>query len=164
MVKKKLLDRVDQTNYVTEPNGPATANDVLAAVTAEWMRSRYYHSAADSIPRTPADVARWWPTLQERPCEITERAQKMAKKDGSGVFWKTPYIDRIKFTLEKFLRLDSEFQELIIAAAEEKIFWRGEDRKFFLGVIRENDKMMADQNYKKNVFRSMRSALIRRLT
>jgi len=51
--------------------------------------------------------------------------------------WAWPYADRLKGNLKKYLQIDVEFQGLIISAAEDGIFWRGEDRNFFNLVIDE---------------------------
>jgi hypothetical protein len=122
-------------------DAPPKVHEVLAGIAAKWLES---HSRSDSrIPRNPDELAHWWVDRQSPPNERFDRPVQQPKLDGSGMYWKTPYIDRIRSTLIKFLSLDSGFQGLIIAAAEDGIFWRGDSMEFFFSVISEREKMRA---------------------
>ena len=57
--------------------------------------------------------------------------------------WDWPYETRVVHLLRTYLSLDVEFQQLIVAASEDNIYWRGDDIKFFMMVISEVDKMRA---------------------
>jgi len=50
----------------------------------------------------------------------------------------------VTFQLEleqKFKTLDKDFQELITAAAEDKIHWRGESKEVFIGIIDNTEEL-----------------------
>ena len=144
-------------------DAPPKVHEVLAGISAKWLES---HSRADSrIPRNADELAHWWVDRQSPPNERFDRPVQQPKLDGSGMYWKTPYIDRIRSTLIKFLSLDPGFQGLIIAAAEDKIFWRGDSREFFLSVIHEHEKMrkVGVEAYRSEALRKLR-AVTGRLT
>ena len=144
---------------------PPKAQDVLIPVASAFLASRMVHHADSRIPRNANELVHWWMDRQSRPSERFDRPVQESKRDGSGLFWRTPYTDRIRHTLIKFLSLDSGFQGLIIAAAEDKIFWRGDSREFFLSVIHEHEKMrkVGVEAYRSEALRKLR-AVTGRLT
>lgn len=137
MAKRSIIE----AREVPEPivSGPPKVEAVLAAVGRLWLGSDYTHRAYSEIPRNPDDLATWWVRHQAPPHAI-DRPTQHTKRDGSGTFWKSPYVERMKYTLTKFLVQDKDFQRLIIAAAEDGIFWRGDAREFFVSVIVESGK------------------------
>ena len=70
--------------------------------------------------------------------------------------WKSPYVDRLRYTLTAFLQLAKDFQGLIISAAEDGIFWRGDTKEFFLAVLGEHDMMKQDPDYRGKAMQKMR--------
>jgi hypothetical protein len=138
---RKITDLRNET--VSDHDAPPKADEVLGRIAVAWLGSRDVHRADQRIPRNPQELAQWWIRMQPPPIEPFDRPQQQTKWDGTGTFWKTPYIDRIRNTLIKFLSLGHEFQGLIIAAAEDGIFWRGDSKAFFIAVISETEKMHA---------------------
>lgn len=91
----------------------------------------------------------WWgESLREKPVNT------------GGMVWIWPYADRVKYLLNIFLKADKKLQELVISAREDKIFWRGDDFEFFVGVIDETEKMREAGivKYKKQAIASMKHA------
>lgn len=129
-------------------DSPPKAEDVLTEIASRWLSSDSARKADPKIPTNHRDLAAWWIKNQSPPHERFDRPTQDSKRDGSGTFWKTPYIDRLRHTLNAFLRLDKEFQGLIISAAEDGIFWRGDSREIFLAMIAEHEKMKNDPKYK----------------
>lgn len=142
---KSILDNRETTQ---KSDRPPEVVDVLAEIASRWLDSNFVHKADPRIPRNPRDLAVWWIKNQSPPHERFDRPTQESKRDGSGAFWKTPYIDRLRYTLNAFLRLDKGFQGLIIAATEDRIFWRAESREIFLAIIAEHEKMKNDPKYK----------------
>lgn len=153
MAKRSIIG----AREVPEPivSGPPKVEDVLTEVGRNWLGSGYVHGAAQDIPRDPYDLASWWVNRQAKSSAF-DRPTQHTKRDGSGTYWKSPYVDRMKYTLTKFLVQDKEFQRLIIAAAEDGIFWRGDSREFFVSVIAESGKTK-QAGYRSEAIAKMRS-------
>jgi len=132
----KKLERGEENNFVTAPPKTITVLETIA----KGLKRKISISDA-RVPRDPYDLAIWWIKMQSRPNEFYDRPKQESKKNGSGYFWKTPYTDRILFNMIRFFNQEKGYQSLIIAAAAEGIFWRNDDRSYFMGLISENDKM-----------------------
>ena len=138
--------------------GPPKVEDILAEIASRWLSSNLVRKADQRIPTNPQDLATWWIKNQSQPHERFDRPRQDSKRDG-GVFWKTPYIDRVAHTLKVFLTLDKGFQGLIIAAAEDGIFWRGDSREFFISLIAEHSEMKNNPGYRQEAIQKMRAYL-----
>jgi len=96
----------------------------------------------------PMDInhaAKWWIHVQEMPRnEKPELIQKRQKSDVDPVeyYWKTPYIDRLIYTLNKYLNLPEQHQEIVVKAIEVDIHWRGEDMKFFQTMLKSMGRLL----------------------
>lgn len=101
-------------------------SDLAAIISAQKVR-------AAVMPPQPEDAARWWLKTQ-KPHQDYEAPFKKNN-------WMWPYADRVTYTLKKFLRLSDEFQRLIVDAAHEGIFWRGDDQGAFTSIVHEALKM-----------------------
>lgn len=125
------------TPHTQQSTRPPLTVDVLTLVAEECLHeSKPRH---ESVPRNAPALARWWIHQQEPPHTFLDRPQSRSKRDG-GNYWVTPYTDRISHALRKFMQLDADFQGWIVAAREDGIFWRGEDRDQFHKVIVETEK------------------------
>jgi len=93
-----------------------------------------------AMPTDGATATGWFLHLVE-PEHRTERPkeQSLRKKDGGTWLW--PYAERIKYLLRKYLMAPLELQQLVVAAREDGIFWRGDDYPDFICVIDETEKM-----------------------
>ena len=78
----------------------------------------------------------WWLKMQE-PHRKHEAPKKMIIRTGNGWFWEWVYAERVKRNLIMFLALDSNYQNLIVSASEDDIFWRGDNRACFTSIINE---------------------------
>ena len=152
---KSILDNREAPQKL---DGPPKVEDVLAEIASRWLSSTFVRKADQRIPTNPQDLATWWIKNQSQPHERFDKPTQQSKRDG-GVFWKTPYIDRVAHTLKVFLTLENGFQGLIIAAAEDGIFWRGDSREFFISLIAEHSKMRNNTNYRQEVLQKLRKYL-----
>jgi len=80
----------------------------------------------------------WFRNLIE-PQRHSERVQQVPTKTGQAWVW--PYGNRVKHLLRDYLRADTKLQDVIKAAREDKIYWRGDTLDFFMTVIDETEKM-----------------------
>lgn len=73
--------------------------------------------------------------------------------------WRWPYEERVLYLLRTYLKCDIEFQQLIVAAREDNIYWHGENMKFFLTVINETEKMrsVGIEKYRKQAKQKMKA-------
>lgn len=153
---KRLTDHREE--YAPIHTGPPKAHDVLANIATEWLGSRLIHKAHPGIPRNANELPAWWMKHQAPPTDLDTPSQH-STRDGSGTVWRVPYIDRVAYTLTRFLRIEKSFQGLIIAAAEDGIFWRGDSQEFFIALIAEHDRMKLTPNYRAGAIQKMRGAV-----
>lgn len=113
----------------------------LAELIRIWKRKA--NRWPDAMPTTPQEAIRWFLNLLEPKDEVFERPKHVPVKTKKGVVLVTryPYVYRVHFAMKRFFIADPDFQRLIINAREDKIFWRGDTREFFLTVIRETLNM-----------------------
>lgn len=136
---------------------PPLLKDVLTEIAQSAINSNY--RLHEMMPGTAQGIAAWWPTQQEQPTRF-DTPTLGNKKSGDGKYWRTPYIDRVGATLRQFFAAPEHFQTLILAAAEDNIFWRGEDIESFGVVIRETEQMrkIGVAEYRKQAMQKMKSA------
>jgi hypothetical protein len=73
----------------------------------------------------------WW-IEHQKPADRTERPRQVLGRSNDDARMVFPYVERLVYTLRKFLRQDTQFQTLILSAWEDGIDWRGEDEWIFL--------------------------------
>lgn len=110
---------------------------VLAAFLDDWRRMNDGEWAYN-LPLDPNEAAAWWINTMQEPCRKWEqsrleqtrprRQDELPKK-----YWVTPYIDRLKYTLKRYLTISHEEQEIVYGCAQDKVFWRGEPVSMFYG-------------------------------
>lgn len=153
------FDDEEQHDQKPQPvSRPPLAVDVLTIVAEEVLQSST--GSHESVPRVAPTLARWWMHQQEPPHPFMDRPQSRSRRDG-GTYWLTPYADRIAHTLREFMRLNADFQGWIVAAREDGIFWRGEDREQFRRLIIETEKFnrLCRDEYVKEAKSQMKIAL-----
>ena len=116
-------------------NGPPQVEPVLADA-LRWAMRR--HRLPSYIPQEPGEVVRWWIGMQEPRDGRFERPQQLpvVGKD-KAVRWYSPYIERVVRNLLHFMQLGEKDQRYIIAAKQDKIYWRGESMKDFYNTVKE---------------------------
>jgi uncharacterized phage protein (TIGR02220 family) len=86
------------------------------------------------MPPVPGVAAKWWIEKMQEKCSdmevLRQVTKKNAKKSGDTV-WSFPYIDRLMYTLRKYLMLSREDQVVIYGCVDDGIHWRGDDIDFF---------------------------------
>lgn len=93
------------------------------------------------MPTQPIEAARWW--IEQQEPGKSDEAPRQVSIPGSDDArrWICPYHNRLVYTLWKFLHQPFADQKLILAAREDKIFWRGDEMKFFMLLIEEVSRM-----------------------
>ena len=67
------------------------------------------------------------------------------------------YAERIAYLFGKYLKMPKEMQDLIKGARAEEIFWRGDEQKFFINLVKETQKMreMGVSEYRKQALSAL---------
>jgi len=111
----------------------------------------------DGMPVAPSDAARWWIDLQEPAGtgDTPYHVQMRGKDAGTAMFF--PYIERMVHNLRVFLTSDKHLQELVVAAREDGIFWRGGPLDRFAAVIEETERMrkVGIEQYRREAMRGL---------
>lgn len=129
-----------------EASRPPQILPVLEAIAARYISRA--HRWDRCVPRTADGIARFWVAHQEPPTRAdTPHLTPSASQSGKSS-WRAPYIERLALTLAQFLTLPATDQQYVIAAAEDKIYWRGDSMEFFVKVIGEYQKMGGDPSYR----------------
>lgn len=106
--------------------------------TPEAVIDQYLKQQNPRIPKgappDPFQFARWWMAHQEEGDRFTEAASPPATKGGE---WKTPYHDRLVYTLKKFVRLSAVQQVFVIEYVEKGLPWRGDDIEDYRRYVEE---------------------------
>lgn len=118
---------------------PPAVEDELMKVLGRYMA---YRKLPDFMPPAPIDAARWWMEQQEPPKEEDRPRQVSVFGANNERRWICPYHQRLSYTLGKFLnRMTPKEQKIILAAREDKIYWRGDEIDFLMLVIAETTRM-----------------------
>ena len=124
-----------ETTDLERPDAPRIDAVLIALLEKRKRKPKMF-------PANLLEASKYWQSIQEPPNEERERVEwQSAPKAKDGGFWRCPYIDRLKFTLQKFLILDSPRQFFVIENIEKGCVWRGDDISFFKRVIEEHEKM-----------------------
>lgn len=117
------------------PDKPNTIN-ILAGIITSWQHTHMYMHSGLSMD--PATAAREWVDLQEPP-KPGETA--FVKESDAGAVWRTPYLDRLTYTLKKYLKHPTEDRNLILAGIKAGIPWRGDEIDAYKHIIEETEIM-----------------------
>jgi hypothetical protein len=116
--------------------GPKKPGNVDAGYpTLNALKARIQRIAQGKPFFNPGTEGQWWLNMLEKPNRF--EVPRKTRKDG--FIW--PYADHVVFLLNKFIALDQDFQQLIVDARVDNVFWHGEDRELFITVISETLKM-----------------------
>lgn len=95
---------------------------------------------AHALPTNGDQAVEWFLNLIE-PEHRTERPKEQSSRKKDGGTWLWPYAERVKYLLRIYLAAPRELQQVVVAARDDNIFWRGDDYPFFISVIDETEKM-----------------------
>jgi len=112
-----------------------------------------------SVPANPADAVQWFIKLmpgQKHNEAMRERSTLKGRK-----YWSWPYADRLKYLVRSFFAADVDLQNLVIAARQDRIEWRGDDLELFAKVIEETESMrnVGIEAYCKQAIAKMKTAM-----
>lgn len=129
----------------------------LAQIIESHLNSRR-KAYPQGVPRDSAEAVQWFTKLFAGQ-KHNEAVRQLSTRNGKK-YWIWPYADRLKYLTKKFFMAEQELRELIIAARQDRIEWRGDDFDFFVRVIDETEKMrgMGIDAYRKHAISEMRRA------
>jgi len=109
------------------------------------------------FPIDNLDAVNYWRGLMEPANDHSEDVEWVHTQKGGE--WKTPYIDRMVYTLKKFMGLSNTHQAFIIDGIENKNTpWRGDDIDMYKSILEETQKMRIDpEKYRDNAFSVLKS-------
>lgn len=104
------------------------------------------------MPGEPVEAAKWWQRHIEAP---KDNEGPRATQGGETRY---PYIERAQYLLTRFLKLPLIDQRLVIGAAEDGIFWRGDEIETFRLIIDQHSVIQEEGAvaYRKRASRLMR--------
>lgn len=121
------------------------------------------------MPKELDAAAHWWVWMQEPANPRFDKAHQepLQGKLETEYTWRFPYIDRLRFTLNAFLKLSKKRQTRVVAAREEGFWWRGEVHDVWFNgekvwhfdvVLREylRQKMVGAVKYQRECIQRMR--------
>lgn len=114
-------------NHLPDERPPTPEQDIINLLHEVRPHIR---SWPEGMPRAAQDVPAWWMGHQRPPEHVEAPRQIPVVGDGrrsNGQRWHCPYNLRVVTTLHKYIFLPHPAQRIILAAAEDGIYWRGED-------------------------------------
>ena len=133
-----------------------TINDLKAALIdfiTRWPQGK----VPDRLKH--ADAADWFLKLLEphKPHEAPHKVTVQGRGNETHHRWIWVYETRVKNCLAIYLTFSYEQQKTIVAAREDKIFWRGDDFDYFMDVVNETLRMryMGIAEYRKQCLERM---------
>jgi hypothetical protein len=116
---------------------PPKIQNVLAAVMITHReRNRRWPQMA---PHDPFEFADWWTGIMEPPNIPFDNPQRVVADKKIG--WHTPYDDRLKSYLQKFLAFNHAQQVWVLANVNRGIPYRGDDGIMYARIVKEHETM-----------------------
>lgn len=114
---------------------PPAPVDVIAGVIRNWQVAG--KPWPRQLPNDPLAAAKRWMEIQQPRAKSESCRRVPVAGTENKTRWIDPYTDRIKNTLWAFLapEVTPTFRDWIVAAASEKIWWRGDDEKMFSQIV-----------------------------
>ena len=123
----KFEDRID-----TGDRPPTIEESLCLVISARMARG----GLPPEMPQVPIEAAGWWMTMQEKPGSF-DSPHRVPLMGGDGYRWECPYHRRLEYTLRKFMDMKPDERRMIVAAREDRVYWRGDDMYFFMIAIKE---------------------------
>lgn len=103
---------------------PPKSIEVLTKAIRHIQARDIYKHWPTAMPRVAEEAAKWWVNIIEPP-NPQEAPRRLPRRNG-GVFWLSPYTDRLIYTFGKFIKMSAKQQNAILACREDRVYWRGE--------------------------------------
>lgn len=105
------------------------------------------------------DVVKWFVNLLEG--QMSGEGIREVRTGKGQPYWLWPYAERMKRLTRQYYTLNNDFQQIIQAAREDEVYWRGDEMGFFMTVIDETEKMksLGAVKYRKRALKMMKTAL-----
>ena len=127
---------VASSNDTSQRPGKNAVREEVSFILQRYMDSVGQISLPHPMPPNIGAAVDWWiKTMQPQ-----ERRDEYARQSRNGG-WHYPYLDRTADTLKRFLRLTIAQKEIVIAAREDGVYWRGDNMDFFMQVVNETMDM-----------------------
>jgi len=128
-LKRTFQDDVGYSPQGGPPDAKASLSATISAAYHATLEKR--RQWPDGIPHNPNAAAEWWISMQEPPqpgWDDPRQAQVIGSRDELGAHrWECPYHLRLAHTFRNFLALSDRDREIVEAAKEDGVFWRGEE-------------------------------------
>lgn len=128
-----------------------------------WIK-RYKVKLPNTLPQDNFQAARFWMAHQIPADNFVEHATPPAQKGGE---WKTPYHDRLVYTLKRFMALKSIEQIYVLENIKRGIPYKGDDLDRYKQYVKDHEVMKKAKDegrfdeYVDEAFRLMKKALRR---
>lgn len=129
----------DKQERHQSPSGPPDPDSIVVAGLHIW-RAETRLRLPPPCPTSFEDAAVWWRTQMQEPEKRGETFLRSGSDD-SNENWDCGYAVRLRSTLLRFIAMSEGERSMIVAAREDKVFWRGEEAKDFAFVIDETMEM-----------------------
>ena len=123
-------------NDLTRQDGYPTMADLHAAL-VQLVEAMPAAKRPASMPDLAHDAAAWLRRQFEPPKDDT------APRKRNGV-WTWPYADNTVRYAHRLMQASPDMQRLVLSAAEDGIWWRGDERDVFTRIIGETMKFRED--------------------
>jgi hypothetical protein len=119
------------------PTFSGLADDLKTMIETRWSSRKKPFPAC--VPGDPYAAIDWF--IKMMPGQKPYEAVRQTSTVKGTKFWIWPYADRMKYLARKFFDADTDLQNFVIAARQDRIEWRGDDMKTFLMIIEETEEM-----------------------
>ena len=106
-----------------------------------FLRQKLRGKFPSEIPREYGSAALWWMSRQKPANDNTERPRQVAVTGKQAARWINPYADRLVSSLRTFCRLKPNERDFVLAAAQDGVWYNGDDFDFFRRVYDETMRM-----------------------
>ena len=146
----------EEIEHQQEGSKYPTKADVVAEVISEISKCR--RKRHPDQPVNAHKAAEWLIGMLEQPNQY-DAPYKMTARNGDSFHWVWPYLIKCKALANIFLHADRKHQDMILAAIEEDIKWRGESYEELCKLIPEFHHMreIGVEAYRKEAIAKMKT-------
>ena len=120
---------------------PDTRKTVKPPEIVETLSKLLYGKTLTPLPADPFAAAKAWVNMQEPPHEYRERVEPVYDHEGEIKGFRTPYHDRLSYTLRVFLSLSEANRVYVMDGMQRGIPWRGDAPQSYANIVEETAKM-----------------------
>lgn len=106
-----------------------------------YLEVRQQTILPDPMPPNIGSAVEWWVKTMQAPQGRHEAPHHAPVVGGRGSRWEYAYQTRVVDNLRRFLRLPRKDRDMIVAAREDGVYWRGESIQQLIAITGEHAKM-----------------------